>query len=275
MSIFDFEKKYDDLKGKLPKWLRDEIPPFETHYGLLYAEDTELVEENDGYVILTPDGELYGFYPEVGVELDDEVNSIERSGSYIHSAGSLEDNCLSLIYQREEEGGLYSLILPSSMISYLDTLVSSMEKSVEAAEEYEKNPDDFCLAYQFIDSHMSMWTNMMLDDDRKGSIYKIISWDTEGFVNSSLHIGVFKDIPGFDYENEYPSKESIYKFGVNTVCLEGGEHITRKEEDENSNAFQATFYNPDLRSCAPTFEEAIISYAKKLNKNFDKCGNSR
>ena len=62
--------------------------------------------------------------------------------------------------------------------------------------------------------------------------------------------------------------------GVVTFMLEGGPHIERRRGGEPG-AYADCCVDIRLVSFAPSFEDTIIGYARKLDERYDEWGNER
>lgn len=270
MNTPNYKEEYKKLLGALPSWLRDEMPTFVPHYTLVSASDAGLIDTDKGYTLLTPEGHVYKVYEAVGGELHSDLKDIEGKGFYIHLLGP-EDNFNFLGYETED--GNYSVFVPSSQLETLSFLVDSVNESLQAARDYRQDPTDFYSAYNFLDTHMSMWTNNQLNNPHR-PMSRILAWLTEGIVDAEMTLTVYKDIPVLGEYDRPASSKIVRDMGVVTFMLEGGPHIGRRRGWE-SGAYADCCVDIRLVSFAPSFEDTIIEYARKLDERYDEWGNER
>lgn len=270
MNIPNYKEEYKKLLGALPSWLRDEMPTFVPHYTLVSASDAGLIDTDKGYTLLTPEGRVHKVYEAIGEELHRDLKDIEGEGLYIHLLGP-EDNFNFLGYETED--GNYSVFVPSSQLETLSFLVDSVNESLQAARDYRQDPTDFYSAYKFLDTHMSMWTNTQLNNPHH-PMSRILAWLTEGIIDAEMSLTVYKDIPVLGEYDRPTSSKIVRDMGVVTFMLEGGPHIGRRRGWE-SGAYTDCYVDIRLVSFAPSFEDVIIEYARKLDERYDEWGNER
>lgn len=122
----------------------------------------------------------------------------------------------------------------------LEALEDAFFEHVEHYKRYNENPNDFMNAYEYIDTHVALWTRMEPDAPIADQF-----WETD----------------------ERLSKASIYPYrrgSSYSFQIEFGE--TAPPEHTH------TYFDPTLSDQAPSYEELVIAAAAILHENFWPTG---
>jgi len=122
--------------------------------------------------------------------------------------------------------------------------------------EYDKNPDDFMTAYEFLNNHPTFWTRL-IKDRSKYNRKDYISWHTHEGISTLYASPIPKEITSKEYD----------------WCMEGGAHVER--DDHEIPAYTTCYHDWKLDSWGASYEEACINFAKNVRKHLPLDGSPR
>ena len=213
----------------LPTWLEAELPPLK--------EPSILTVEGDELIVTAPDGTR-------------TVHSDLRAVQQAKGADDLK--IMPEVYAKFGEEGLddFALFFPVSknfsgmLMSYTDedrraSLERDFAYSLECAEAYAADPEDFLKAYNFIDHHPAFWLR-----------HSDWHWSTASHCERLSH---------------YVTKAD----GELVIGFETGSHVPG---DEHTEGFTTHYHDYRLDVYADSFEHAYIKLAAAVAKFFAPDG---
>ena len=221
--------------SSLPAWLTDEFPEHPPLTVISFTDDKFHVSHDD--------------------------STHETFGAAFQRARSASSTHQTKIHESVDgHGGTYDdgvFVTHSDASNSPSEIYISMttENEVEALEneyrhwleqivaEYEKNPNDFLCAHNFLVLHPAFWS--------KTSPEKSFIWET-GIGLDAMSINVFPD----------------EKTGESTIFLEHGLHI---KED----GYCRYYHDPRIFVTERTYERAIIAMARKVHATYNPDGTER
>lgn len=219
---------------QLPEWLTAEFPEHDVEVTIRHDKVWFVVSyPNVGDITYLTIEEAYddADLREFAPVIDESCNG---HGGELH--GSF---WFSKIDEKRGTGRL--LLSGSSTRNSVEVLEMSYKYFLELTEEYLVNPDDFVLAYRWVERHPAFWTR------RDGE--KTFHWETE-YGLAKAWIGVGRD------ENGRPE-----------VMIEHGGHV---ESD-----YVHHYHDTRLDVISETFEEAWIAFAEKVHEHFNLDGTDK
>lgn len=127
--------------------------------------------------------------------------------------------------------------------SFIEDLHLAHDSFLKHADVYAKDPNNFLAAYGFVDKHPAFWVKEPLE-----LVYPGYEWKTSGFVS---------------HFSPHPLENDDGRFLG--FLMEGG------EVNEDEECF-TSFWNLALTVVEPTYEETIIKFAEKVNRDFHLNG---
>lgn len=237
-----------DFAHELPKWLTDLLPEPALPAAIKYSDGK--------YFVHYPEN---GEYPESAVseafdtisQAYESINIRETDPIFDESLPELEDphNRGGMIWVDSDLGpGFTSALISSTEGDHLRILKYHYNGWRESVPEYFAKPDDFLMAYYFLDSHPCFWTRQLTSS---GEVRDPFGWKMSG------HAMEFWSMPQF-------SKTS--PTGV-TFMMESAAHL----------APSYIHHGRDLRMdvYGESYNDAIIKTAALIHKFFDLEGNER
>lgn len=218
---------------KLPEWLLKELPEIK--------EPAILKYESGQYIALSPENEEAHF------------NTVDEAYDYATREWNLEvvfDRSLPehdqsefndiMIWGERTKNGVRGLSSRPDG-EKMKKLIEDYENFLKLAEDYKKEPDNFKIVYQFVDSHPAFWNRPNAE----------IPWSWMTYGHCALHNGKLTAEPLFEEGGTY------------LWAIETGSHIEPEYTDR--------YHDYKLDSHGKTIEEAYINLAKNIVKfyNFD------
>lgn len=148
----------------------------------------------------------------------------------------------------------YQVFVSHDSAHWLKTLEDDYQEFLETVKLYDKNATDFLVAYGFIEAHPAFWLRTVYERDikRKPSVH----WaSSSGISTLSIFPAGVEDSPA--------------KY---VWCVEGGEHVAY--EENGIPAYSSCYHDYKLDSEGATYEEAFISFAKKVRAQLPLDGDS-
>lgn len=116
-------------------------------------------------------------------------------------------------------------------------------------QKWKNNQNDFTTAWQYVTNHPAFWHTLPNLPNY---------WDTEN-----------------GWEGHYLTVYKNHKTGKPVVEIEHGPYMDTENLDETINPRMQHSHDHRLDTKAETFEEAVIKFAKKVNKYYTKTGKQR
>jgi hypothetical protein len=236
-----------DFTHELPKWLTDLLPEPALPAAIKFSDGK--------YFVHYPEN---GEYPETAIseafdtisEAYKSINTRETDPIFDESLPELKDkhNRGGMISVESEHPGFSKILISSTEDDHLRILQYHYNGWRESAPEYLANPNDFLMAYYFLDSHPCFWTRQLTNS---GEVRDPFGWKMSG------HAMDLWSMPEFSETN--PT-------GV-TFMMEAGAHIAP--------AYTSHFHDLRMDVYAESYEAAIIKTAALVHKFFDLEGNER
>lgn len=217
----------------LPQWLKDNLPAIEEPYVLSYE---------NGNVNVSYNNEIVGTFSSIIEAYDayDSSTSFRFDESLNNQGGSLYDGMFFCNAEDDQEHARLLMAVDDRL--YFSILVDSFESFLDLHEEYEANPQDWVIAYKWLELHPAFWVKCGKDKD-KNTWY----WTTDNIKSISYYVD----------RNE--NNEAV-------VLMEAGGHT----ED-------LLYHYHDLRLDvrADSIESAYVKLAEKVNKFFNTDGTEK
>ncbi len=232
-------------KIELPEWLENELPAPKPVLRISYKNDvfvlipnSDLDSEQQKLVSRFTDKT----YPTI-VEAYDDVNSKTVDVTFDSNVNSHGGKLRSSSFWCEPEKGERSARL---LIGMTDKTRKSILKSdyssfLEDHAEYEKDPTDWVLAYNWLTKHPAFWY--------KHKEEKSLDWSTDNGLKD-VYVYVTRT-----------------KKGKARVYMEHGSHVEPQ--------YMRFYHDPRLDVVASSMEKAYVKLAKKVNKFFHPDGTEK
>lgn len=233
---------------ELPKWLKELLPEPALPAAIKFRDGEYFVHypENGEY----PESAISGSFESI-VEAYESINTRETDPIFDPSLPELKDrhNRSGMISVKSDLGSGFSRVLISSTENdHLNILRYNYDQWQNSAPQYLANPDDFLMAYYFLDGHPCFWTRELTS---QGEHRDPFSWKMSG------HAMNLWSMPQLSKENST---------GV-TFMMEAGSHIAP--------AYTSKYHDLRLDVYGNSYEDAIIKTAALVHKFFDLEGNER
>jgi len=275
----------DELKDlpELPAWLNRLLPEIPKPAKLIW-------DNNLGEIVLKYPGDEDG-----GLLLGADLNKAYDRVEAMRDLEYVFDESLVKKFSKDSWGDLADadyFFGPSTTSEKYSRMYSSRNSNLakkllqdtyagwlKLRKEYLEDQDDFMNAYYFVDGHPAFWTREFIVDNAPGIFTRddLFRWQTNGHARK-LTIEPFAREP-FDDRELVDPKGNVVPF---LFSVEGGMHV--KDDGiytSNRNYLHITdlyknhYYDFKLDAYGATYEDAIINFAKLLEKYFDEFGEER
>lgn len=235
-----------ELAHELPAWLKKLLPEPARPAVIKFYDGKYFVHRAiDGEYADSAISEAFDTIVEAYKSVDrDEKSSFDKS------LPELKDrhNRSGMISVESEHPGFMTMLISSTEDDHLRILQYHYSQWRESVPEYFAKPDDFLMAYYFLDGHPCFWTRQLTNS---GEVRDPFGWKMSG------HAMELWSMPQFS-ENS-PTGVSF--------MMESGPHV----------APAYTSRSHDLRTdvYGTSYEDAIIKTAALIHKFYDLEGNER
>lgn len=237
-----------EFAHELPAWLTNLLPEPALPAAIKFSEGKYFVHypENGEY----PESAISGPFENI-VKAYESINTRETDPIFDESLPELEDsrNRGGMIWVKSDLGsGFTRSLISSTEDDHLNILRYHWDQWQKSTPEYFANPDDFLMAYYFLDGHPCFWTRELTS---QGEHRDPFSWKMSG------HAMNLWSMPQLSKENST---------GV-TFMMEAGSHIAP--------SYTSHYHDLRLDVYGTSYEDAIIKTAALVHKFFDLEGNER
>jgi hypothetical protein len=237
-----------EFAHELPAWLTDILPEPALPAIIKYHDENYFVHypENGEY----PESKISEAFKTI-VEAYDSIKIREIDPIFDDSLPELKDkdNRHGMISVESDIGsGFMRALISSTEDDHLKILQYHYSGWRESVDEYLNHPDDFLIAYYFLDGHPCFWTREL---NSSNEVRDPFAWKTSGHAMSLWAM------PQFSEKNST---------GV-TFMMEAGSHIAP--------AYTSKYHDLRLDVYGTSYEDAIIKTAALVHKFFDLEGNER
>ena len=251
-EVEDLVMKYDENEGFF--YLNDEgmttFSTIEDAYDYVNKNNINFVFDES--VIQWCKNTQADIFEDEDFEDEDDGNNASQPKSYLTQ---LQDNFYEQ-YDREHgnnmityknDTGLSTALFENSSKKKIIEIVQDIKYFEQViAKAYHENPDNFMYAYRFINGHPMFWLKQEFSNE-------IFSWITDGGIDELTHF--------FYNQDEYDDNSHI-------MCvIETGEHVAPE--------YKTRYFSPLLTVQAPTYEQAIIKCAARLEQFYNDNGEAK